>query len=65
MIMIMINIKSFLERNFLWGFSKTNVFMKKKAVLHTTPLMHCKARQVSRDLFSSSQGNGSDMTFAL
>ena len=34
----------------------------KKAVLHTTTLMHCKARQVLRDLFSTNQGNGSEMT---
>ena len=25
--------------------------------------MHCKARQVLRVLFSTNQGNGSDMTF--
>ena len=25
--------------------------------------MHCKARQILRDLFSTDQGNGSDMTF--
>ena len=35
----------------------------KKAVLHTTTLMHCKARQLLRDLFSTNQGNGSEMTF--
>ena len=35
----------------------------KKAVLHTTTLMHCKARQVLRDLFGTNQGNGSKMTF--
>ena len=35
----------------------------KKAVMHTTTLMHCKARQVLRDLFSTNQGNGSEMTF--
>ena len=35
----------------------------KKAVLHTTALMHCKARQFLRDLFSTNQGNGSEMTF--
>ena len=29
----------------------------KKDVLHTTPLMHCKAKQVSPDLFSVNQGN--------
>ena len=35
----------------------------KKTVLYTTTLMHCKARQVLRVLFSTNQGNGSDMTF--
>ena len=35
----------------------------KKAILHTTTLMHCKARQVLRNLFSTNQGNGSEMTF--
>ena len=35
----------------------------KKAVLHTATLMHSKARQVLRDLFSTNQGNGSKMTF--
>ena len=34
-----------------------------KAVLHTTTLMHCKARKVLRDLFSTNQGNGSEMGF--
>ena len=29
----------------------------KKAVLHTTTLMHYKARQVLRDPFSTNQGN--------
>ena len=35
----------------------------KKAVLHTTALMQCKARQVLRELFSTNQGNGPEMTF--
>ena len=35
----------------------------KKAVLHTTTLMHCKSRQVLRDPFSTNQGNGSEITF--
>ena len=35
----------------------------KKTVLHTIIPMHCKARQVLRDLFSNNQGNGSDVTF--
>ena len=37
-------------------------FMKRVAV-HTTALMHCKARQILRDLFSTNQGNGSEMIF--
>ena len=37
--------------------------MKKKTVLHIIILMHYKARQVLRDLFSANQGNGSEMTF--
>ena len=35
----------------------------KKAALHTATLMHCKTRQVLRDLFGTNQGNGSKMTF--
>ena len=35
----------------------------KKAVLHKTTPMHCKAKQVLRDLFSTNQGNDSEMTF--
>ena len=35
----------------------------KKAVLHKCIVMHCKARQVLRNLFSANQGNGSDITF--
>ena len=35
----------------------------KKTVLHTTTLMHCKALQVLRDLFSINQGNGSEIRF--
>ena len=38
-------------------------FMKKKSVLYTTTLMHCKARQFLRDLFSTNQGNGSETKF--
>ena len=37
--------------------------LMKKAVLHTTILMHCKPGQVPRDLFSTNQGNGSELTF--
>ena len=35
-------------------FENKRSFMK-KTVLHTTTLMHCKARQVLRDLFSTNQ----------
>ena len=35
----------------------------KKVVLYATALMHCKARQVLRDLFNTNQGNGPEMTF--
>ena len=35
----------------------------KKAVLHTTTLTHRKVRHILRDLFSTEQGNGSEMTF--
>ena len=35
----------------------------KKAVLHTTTLIHYKARQVLRDQFSTNQRNGSEMRF--
>ena len=35
----------------------------KKAAVHTTTPMHCKARQVLRDLFSIKQGNASGVTF--
>ena len=42
-------------------FENKRTFMK-KAVPHITTLMHCKARLVLRDLFSTNQANGSDMT---
>ena len=35
----------------------------KKVAVHTTALIHCKARQILRDLFSTNQGNGSEMIF--
>ena len=35
----------------------------KKAVLHTTTLIHWKARQVLRYLFSTNKGNGSKRAF--
>ena len=36
--------------------------MKKKTVPLTATLMHCKAREVLRDLFRTNQGNASKMT---
>ena len=35
----------------------------KEAVLHTTTLMYCKARQVLGDALSTNQRNGSEVTF--
>ena len=35
----------------------------KKAVLFTTTLMHCKAKQILRNLFSINQGSGSEIQF--
>ena len=35
----------------------------KKVAVHTTALMHCKSRQILRDLFSTNQGNDSEMIF--
>ena len=66
MIIIIINVKNFLERHFC-GFQLTvleikRIFMK-KAVLHTISLIHCKARQVLRDLLSTNQENSSEMAF--
>ena len=57
----------FSGNKFFAGFQVTvlenkRTFMKKVAV-HTTALMHCKARQLLRDLFSTNQGNGSEMIF--
>ena len=37
--------------------------MIKKAVLHETTLMHCKARQGLNNLFSTNQGNDSEVVF--
>ena len=54
-------------KDIFMGFQLTVVEIKdifmKKAVLHTTTLRYCKARQVLHDLFSADQGNGSDMAF--
>ena len=61
-IIIVINVESFLERHFLVGYQLT-VFKNKpisckEPVLHTTKLMDCK---VLHNLLSTNQGNGSDM----
>ena len=58
MVIIIVNVKNFLERKFCG--SSINRFRKqtyswKKAVLDTTILIHCKARQFLRDLFSTNQ----------
>ena len=57
----------FSGNKFFAGFQVTvlenkRTFMKKVAV-HTTALMHCKARQILRDPFSTNQRNGSEMIF--
>ena len=46
-------------------FLKVNYFLQfyKKSSTDTTTLMHCQGRQVWRNLFSSNQGNGSEITF--
>ena len=53
-------------KDIFMGFQLTVVENKrtfmKKSVLHTATLMDCKARQVLRDLFSTDQENGSDMS---
>ena len=43
-------------------FKNKCTFMKRTCSAQTT-LMHCKARQVFHNLFSTNQGNSSDMTF--
>ena len=62
-IIITITVKHFLERHFagvqLTVFKNKHSFMK-KTVLYTTPMMHCKTRQVLRNLVSTNQGNGSE-----
>ena len=52
------NVKNFPGKTCFVGFqlkvfenNRTFMEKKKKAALHTTTLMHCKARQVLRDLF--------------
>ena len=54
---IIINVKGFLERHFcsisMNNFWKWIYLCDKKAVLHATTLMHCDARQVLRNIFST------------
>ena len=63
MIIIIINVKSFLERHFrgisIYSFENKLTFIKKD-VVHSDAL---KARQVLRDLFSTNQGNSLETTF--
>ena len=54
--------KTFFEEFQLTVFENKHTLLKKK-LLHTTTLMHCKARHVLRNLFSANQGNGSKMAF--
>ena len=55
--------KTFL-RDFNKQFVKIDLLLQKiKAVLHTTSLLHCKARHVLCYLLSTNQGNGSEITF--
>ena len=63
-IMIIINIKNFLEIHFC-GFQYTvsKITVKKKKLYCT--LMHYKARKVFLDLFSTNQGNSSETTFVV
>ena len=57
MTIIITKVKDFLERQFyiisMNSFRKSIYFCDKKAVLHATTLMHCNARQVFRDVFST------------
>ena len=55
-------VKTFL-RGFNKEFVKINLLLRKKAVLHTTSLMHCKGRHVLWNLLSTNEGNGSEITF--
>ena len=52
--------KTFSVRFLLTVFENKRTFMK-KAALHTNTLMHCNARQVLRDLFSTNKENDSDI----
>ena len=62
-IIIIINVKSFLERHFcvisIYSFENNLTFIK-NAVLHSDAL---RARQVLRDLITTNQGNSSETTF--
>ena len=56
-----------LGKTFFAGFQLTvlenNPTFMKETVLHTTILMHCKARKVLLNLFITNQRNGSEMRF--
>ena len=66
-IIVIINVRSFLEIHFFAGFQLTVLENKrtfaKKVAVHTTALMPCKARQILRAFFSTNQGNGLEMIF--
>ena len=63
----MYNNNNDLERHFC-GISiyifKNNLTFMKKAALHMITLIHCKARQVLLNLFSTNEGNVLEITFA-
>ena len=63
-IIMIINAKRFRKRCLCAipkRFFKNKLTFMKKAVIHATTLMHCKARQVFATI---NQGNGSEITFA-
>ena len=60
---ITINIK-FSGKTLLQDFNRVKHTFMKKAVLHITTLMQYRARQVLHHLFSTNQGNDSNMTYA-
>ena len=41
------------------------MYFHQKAVLHTTTPMHSKGRETLRNLYSTNQGNSSEIAFAL
>ena len=64
--MLIINVKSFLERHFCVISIKSasmNVLLCKKAVPHTTTLMKCKIAQVLHDLFNTKQRSRLETAF--